>query len=193
MKLIFVSIIASISAGTAFAGSLDTTMSDAVPAPMAAPTFEESNWAGPYVGLQYGQLDADASFGGASEQIDGDAFGIHAGYLHDLGQYVVGGELSLDRLSADDFTGDADLLRLRGRAGYDLGAFMPYVTLGFARYSEDGFSETGVTYGIGAEYRVTDSFAVGLEYSKSKFSDVDGLTGLDVDVDLIQLRSSYHF
>ncbi len=85
------------------------------------------------------------------------------------------------------------MLHLRGRAGYDFGNFMPYLTLGVARISEDGFSETGVTYGIGAEYLVTDRFGIGLEYSRSKFSDVEGLSGLDIDVDVIQLRTSYCF
>jgi outer membrane immunogenic protein len=113
--------------------------------------------------------------------------------LCSLGEYVVGGELSLDRLTSDDAEGDSDLQRLRGIAGYDLGRFMPYATLGLARFSDEDVSETGVTFGLGAEYRVTDNFGVGLEFSRSNFSDVDDVDGVDIDVDMIQLRTSFHF
>ena len=193
MRIFVASIIASLSAGAAFAGNPSAVISDPVPMPMAAPTYEDISWTGAYAGLQYGQGDGEASFGGNSVSTDGDAFGVHAGYLHDMGQFVLGGELSYDRISADDIDGDSDLLRLRGRAGYDLGRFMPYITAGFARVSDDDFSETGLTYGIGAEYLVTDQFGIGVEYSRSNFSDVDGIAGLDLDVDMIQLRTSYHF
>ena len=193
MKLIFISVVASLSAGAAFAGELSTTMSESEPMIAPMQTFQDISWTGGYAGLQYGQGDAEASFGGLSEEYDVDAFGIHAGYLHDFGQFVLGGELSFDRLKSDGVDGGADLLRLRGRAGYDLGKFMPYATLGVARYSDDEFSETGLTYGIGAEYLLTDQFGIGLEYSRSNFSDVSGIDGLDIDIDMIQLRASYHF
>ena len=193
MKFIIATMIAGVTAGTAFAGSLDTTIAEPTPILETSLTPQDINWTGGYAGLQYGQGDGELSFGGETIGSDGDALGIHAGYLNDLGQYVVGGELSFDRLSADGSNGDADLLRLRGRAGVDLGTFMPYVTLGFARYSEEGLSETGLTYGIGAEYLVTDQFGIGLEYSRSAFSDVGGVNGLDIDIDMIQLRASYHF
>lgn len=193
MRIIVASIVASLSAGAALAGSPSTVMSDPVPMPVAAPTYEDISWTGAYAGLQYGQGDLDASFGGASGSIDGDGFGVHFGYLQDMGQFVLGGELSYDRVSLDDVNGDGDLIRLRGRAGYDLGKFMPYITVGMARLSDDGDSETGLTYGIGAEYLVTDQFGIGAEYSRSNFSDVGGITGLDADLDMIQLRTSYHF
>jgi opacity protein-like surface antigen len=198
MKIILASVIASFAAGTAFAGSLDYTPVETAPAQIAPQTFQDVSWTGGYAGLQLGSGDLDASFEGQSESVDVDAVGIHAGYLFDVGQFVVGGELSYDNVSLDDDNaeldgGDADLLRLRGRAGYDLGKFMPFVTLGASRLSGDGDSETGLTYGIGADYMISDRFVVGLEYSRSEFNDFADVDGADVDMDLIQIRGSYRF
>jgi outer membrane immunogenic protein len=163
---------------TATAGGTSNPNVEAAPAMMAAPATPNGNWTGVYAGLQYGQSDLTASALGFSVNAgDFDNFGAHLGYMHDLGQFVIGGELALDRLSAD---GDnADMVRLRARAGYDLGKFLPYITIGAVQISGQGESETGLNYGIGGEYLVTDRFGLGLEYSKSKFNDV--------------LRGSYHF
>lgn len=196
MKIVLASVIASFAAGTAFAGSLDYTPVETVPAPIAPMTMQDVSWTGGYAGLQFGTGDLDASFAGASQSVDVDAVGLHAGYMLDLGQFAVGGELSYDNLSADNAAGaggDADLWRLRGRAGYDLGKFMPFVTLGASHVSDDGDSETGLTYGIGADYMVTERFKVGLEYSRSDFNDFAGVNGADVDLDLIQVRGSIRF
>ncbi len=43
---------------------------------------------------------------------------------------------------------------------------------------------SGIAYGIDGEYRVTEKFNLGLEYSRTAFDDIDGL-------DLIQIRGSY--
>lgn len=118
---------------------------------------------------------------------------MHARYLYDLGTFVVGAELSFDRVSSDEADDDTDMIRLRGRVGYDFGKFMPYVTLGAAHVSDDDVSENGISYGIGDEYRVTEKFNLGLEYSRTTFTDVDNTDGLDFDVDLIQIRGSYRF
>lgn len=180
-----------LSATTAAAGSYTQPQTEAQPAPVTA---AQTDWTGFYAGLQYGEGDAEVSFGAAAASGDFDAFGAHAGYNHDFGQYVIGGELAYNDINAD---ADGDLTQLRARAGVDLGRFMPYATLGFARVSlESGgvdVSESGITYGVGAEYLVTEKFSVGLEYSRSDFSDVEGVSGLDLDTDMVQIRASYHF
>ena len=110
---------------------------------------------------------------------------------------MLGGELDYNKLDIDNVDDKGDLTRLRARAGYDMGRFMPYVTLGVAKLSMDGegydISETDVTYGIGGDFKVTDAFTVGAEYSKQDFSDVDDIDGLDLDTDMVQLRAAYHF
>lgn len=190
MKTLLYVAAASLLSGTAFAGGYVAPVVPAEPVTVV-PVAQETDWTGFYAGLQYGQGDADADGAAIATSGDLDAYGLHAGYLHDFGKFILGGEFSYDKVDFDDFDSDGDLWRLRARAGYDLGRFQPYATLGAARFSGD-LSDTGVTYGIGAEYLVTDRFSVGLEYSRIDFSDFDD-TDVDVDTDLVQIRASYRF
>ena len=133
------------------------------------------------------------SNGSTSAEIDVDSIGLHAGYFTRSGYVgLLAGELSFDSVSADD-DGDTDVIRQRGRFSYDLGKFMPYVTLGAARASGDNISESGVSYGIGAKSRVTEKFNLGLEYSRTTFNDIDNIDGSEFDLDLTQIRGSYRF
>jgi opacity protein-like surface antigen len=175
MKITVASLVASFVARSAFAGSITSLLSE----PELAQALDRL-------------AVISASNGSTSAEIDVDSVGLHAGYLHDLGTFVVGGELSFNSVSADD-DGDTDVIRLRGRFSYDLGRFMPYVTLGAAHASGDSISESGISYGFGAEYRVTEKFNLGLEYSRTTFNDIDNIDGLDLDLDLTQIRGSYRF
>lgn len=195
MKFVTAAIASLIAAGAANAGGYTAPVVEAAPVEVApVVTMDASDWSGFYAGLQYGQGEATASFDGEEADTDFDAYGVHGGYNHDFGKYVLGGELDYNKVDLDNDGGDADLTRLRARAGYDLGRFLPYVTLGAAHISgDDDLSETDVTYGIGADYKVTEMFTVGAEYTKQDFSDVDNVDGLDLDTDMVQVRASYHF
>ncbi|WP_304619498.1 outer membrane protein [Paracoccus sediminilitoris] len=195
MKFVTAAIASLIAAGAANAGGYTAPVVEAAPVEVApVVTMDASDWSGFYAGLQYGQGEATASLDGEETDTDFDAYGVHGGYNHDFGKYVLGGELDYNKVDLDNDGGDADLTRLRARAGYDLGRFLPYVTLGAAHISGDGdLSETDVTYGIGADYKVTEMFTVGAEYTKQDFSDVDNVDGLDLDTDMVQVRASYHF
>lgn len=200
MKFVAFTVAASMSASASFAGGYVAPVVDTAPviAPVV-PVEAGTDWAGFYAGLQYGQGNAELSDGLGDS--DYDAYGPHAGYLFDFGKVIAGAELDYNKADLDDVDGDADLWRLRGRVGYDMGRFQPYATLGAARISIDDeagdISETGITYGIGAEYLVTERFSVGAEYSRSDFSDVaedeTGISGIDLDTDLVQVRASYRF
>lgn len=185
------------SATAALAGGTVAPLVETQPL-IVAPVSAPSTWTGFYAGLQYGQGSTELSGGGVSVDFgDFDALGLHAGYARDLGQFVVGGELNYDSVEFDDFSGTGDLWRLRGRVGYNMGQFQPYVTLGLARLSGDDLSENGITYGIGAEYLVNDKFSFGLEYSHTEFTDFLeddlGFSGIDFEADLVQIRASYRF
>ena len=195
MKFVTAAVASLIAAGAANAGGYTAPVVDAAPVEVApVVTMDASDWSGFYAGLQYGQGEATASFDDAEADTDFDAYGVHGGYNHDFGKYVLGGELDYNKIDLDDDQGEADLTRLRARAGYDLGRFLPYVTLGAAHISgDDDLSETDVTYGIGADYKVTEMFTVGAEYTKQDFDDVDDVDGLDLDTDMVQVRASYHF
>lgn len=198
MKLVLATVAASLVAGSAFAGGYTAPVVEpalVVIEPVAV--VDASDWTGFYAGAQYGKGSADLSYNGVDDDRDTDNYGLHGGYLRDFGKFVLGGELDYNKIDIDDVDDKGDLTRLRARAGYDMGRFMPYVTLGVAKLSADtgtyDISETDVTYGIGGDFKVTDKFTVGAEYSKQDFSDVDDVDGLDLDTDMVQLRAAYHF
>lgn len=201
MKIAIAAIAATIVAGSAQAGGYVAPVVDATPVFVAPIVADASDWTGFYAGLQYGQGDTEVSLGGASTDNDMDGYGVHGGYNRDFGRFVLGGELDYNKLSFDDVAGvdggDADLVRLRGRAGYDLGRFLPYVSLGAAHVSTDenngDLSETGLVYGLGADFKVTERFTVGAEYTRHDFNDVDDTDGLDLEANLVQIRGSFHF
>lgn len=192
MKLSYLAIAAALVAGSAHAGGYVPPVVE--PAPVAAvpaPIVDASDWTGFYAGLQYGQGSAELS--DDSVDSDFDAYGLHGGYLRDLGEFVVGGELDYNQIDIDDADEDGDLTRLRARAGYDLGRVLPYVTLGVANLDVADVSETAATYGIGADFKVTERFTLGAEYSKQDFDDVSDIDDLDLDTDMVQLRGSIRF
>ena len=193
MKLAFATLGASLFAVTAHAGGYVAPVVEPAPAPIVTPVVTNvSDWSGFYAGLQYGQGDADVSFDGDSVSDDFDAYGLHAGYNRDFGQFVLGGELDYNRIDLDD-AGEGDLVRLRGRAGYDLGRFLPYVSLGAAHVETDDLSDTAFTYGIGADFKVTERVTVGAEYTRQDFDGVNDVSSFDVDTDMVQVRASFRF
>lgn len=173
---------------TAFAGNLSEPV---VVAPVVAPVIvaPSLDWSGFYAGAQYtlGEVSAE----GTPETLDVDGFGVHAGYLYDLGSFVLGGELDYEmlELSGGGGSADVDATRLKAIAGYDLGSFMPYLTAGAIQLSGDGFEEDGTFYGLGGKYQVTDNIRLGAEYLVHTIEDA----GADVDVDTFSLRASYNF
>ena len=193
MKLVFTAVFASMLASAAFAGGYAEPAAE----PPLAPTVvyaTGTDWSGFYAGLQYGTGDVSLSDGVDTVDFgDFDAYGIHAGYMWDLGKVVVGAELDYNKVAPDvESDLDGDLVRFRGRVGADLGRFLPYATLGLASLSSDGESESGTTYGIGADFLATDSFSVGLEYSTHDFDDIEG-SGISAEADLVQVRASFRF
>lgn len=199
MKFASAALASVLLAGTAHAGGYVAPVVETAPAPVIAPVAAGSDWSGFYAGLQYGQGSGDLTQDGfADVSEDFDAYGLHAGYNHDFGQFVLGGDLDYNRLDIDNVDDKGDLWRLRARAGYDAGRFLPYVSLGAARLSADlgggvDVSETAVTYGIGADFKVTERVVVGAEYTRQDFSDVADIDGLDLDTDMVQLRASFRF
>ncbi|WP_375279891.1 outer membrane protein [Pseudooctadecabacter sp.] len=116
--------------GVAWAGNLSEPIIAEPLAVPVVPTTIPFDWTGFYVGGQaaVGSVEANG--------IDGDVegYGVHAGYLRDLGSFVIGGEmeymLSTYSVSGNSADLDADSLRLKAIAGYDLGQVMPYATVG---------------------------------------------------------------
>lgn len=161
-----------------------------VPAPAPAPILG-GDWTGFYGGFQLGYGDVDGT--GTADGDDG-LFGIHAGYDYDFGQWVVGGELEIDR-------GDIDLggaatvdgvNRLKLRGGYDLGRTLVYATAGIAQVDTSLGNETGEFLGLGVAYQATDRFIVSGEVLEHRFDDIAG-SGVDADATTVSLRGSFRF
>jgi outer membrane immunogenic protein len=163
----------------------------AQPAPMMS-----ADWTGFYAGAQlgYGQLKSDAI---ADEPKD-LLYGVHAGYLYDLGSVVLGAELDYDMTNIGFAAPAVDLdsvARFKLRAGYDAGAFQPYLTAGVAQATVSGAldgTSDGRFAGLGVDYQLSDSFRIGGEVLAHQFDNLVD-SGVDVDATTLTLRASYNF
>ena len=200
-KMVRTSILAAplaLAAGMASAGGLSEPVETVAPTPMpvAAPVMTGSDWTGFYAGgqLGYGQLDSDD----LTEDPDGLTYGAHAGYLYDMGSWVLGAELDIDGTEIEDETAEVAvdaITRAKLRVGYDAGNWLPYVTAGVAQARVSGSldaDDTGGFAGLGAEYRVSDSIRVGAEVLQHQFEDFDG-SGVDIDATTAAARVSFQF
>ena len=138
VKTILITSLATLGLGTTVsAGGMADPVMVPAPAPVAvapAPIPRGSDWTGFYAGgqLGYGQVETPAF----SEDQDDLIYGLHAGYNYDLGNFVVGAEIDYDWTQIGDSGSGIDLdnvARLKLRAGYDAGQFLPYITAGMAR------------------------------------------------------------
>lgn len=203
MKIFTTTAVAAVlSASVASAGGLSepVVVAPVAPAP-AAPVMASNDWTGFYAGGQIGTGQFEISPAGAGDDdVDADSltnYGVHAGYLMDLGSFVVGGEVDYDILDVEDAEDDAENNVLRGKAivGYDAGALLPYAVVGLASAGVDGLDdrETGLVYGIGAAYQVSDNFRIGGEALAHDFRDIADTDDFDADVSTFSLKASFTF
>lgn len=163
------------------------------------------DWSGIYAGVQIGY-----DFGGGSDYTwsggiasaydythdpDGVLGGVYVGYNHQLTNgLVIGAEADIARGNVRGKTsapldpttfGETKIEwsgSVRGRLGYAVDRFMPYVAGGVA-FARLDFTETGVfqgsakvsltgwTLGAGAEYAVTDNLIVRAEHRYTDFGE----------------------
>lgn len=168
MKILACSFALTLAAGVANAGGFVTPVITPEPAAPSRAYVMVNEWNGIYLGLHYG-WDSDIS-----------GRGIHAGHIWDRGAYILGAEVDYTDLSGD-------MLRLRSRAGYDLGRVLPYASLGLARFSTGGDTQTGYSYGLGVVFKLTDAISIGADLSRTSLADTND------DIDLLQIRTSYRF
>ena len=202
-----------------------------VPVPVPVPPPPGTDWTGPYVGLQYDILSGEASEGGDRRRdiprealraerlyyddtldIDGDLFGVFAGYRYDFGSLVIGGEV-------DYMTGDGDidirfegsqpfdidsLVRLGGEVGFDLSSqpgssalpLFVYATAGYAYIDISTETESndsgGYFFGAGADYLVTDNLSIGVELLQHNFSDFD-IDDSEIEATTFGINAAFRF
>jgi outer membrane immunogenic protein len=195
-------------------------------------------WTGGYVGLQAGYAWGNANYDAfeyATIDYDPDGFfgGLYVGYNHQLHNNIVLGidaDLNfsgIDGKARMTWFGDPEpdeehvgyskvktTAAIRGRLGYAMDRFMPYVAGGVssAKYQFDldhdgtgnmDFEEerrlTGWNVGVGAEYAVTNNILVRAEYRYTDFGsenfdqDWGGDSTIDLKTHDVRLGVAYKF
>lgn len=175
-------------------GAAPSVAADAIGAPPPVPAYSQSQdytvhtlddvWTGFYLGAHLGGYFPDDD-----DDDDGEWLaGLQAGYNHQFGVLVVGGEVSAsftDELTYS-LTPDAALtqdwmLGVSARAGFALDRTLIYGTLGYnwAELSPSGTvtseAETvgGVSFGAGVEHQFGNGLGARLEYTQTRFDDVE--------------------
>jgi len=185
-------------------------LSEPVQIPQITPAAPVIDWSGAYVGLGFGSYAGDAStndptLGGQFDLDNGTRSQVFGGYQFQNGSVVYGGELALGvggGLSAGGVPiGQLDkIFDLKARLGYAVDSVLLYGVMGYSSaqidLGFDDFSVSGMNYGIGVDYAVSDNFVVGAEYLMRKLdaSDILG-NGVNADGDLnsFSLRAAYRF
>lgn len=188
----------ALSAGMTSAGGMAEPVTVSAPiAPAPAPVVMSSDWTGFYAGgqLGYGLIESDA----LTDDGEDLTYGAHAGYLHDFGSVVLGGELDIDGTEIEQDGVEVDAItRAKLRIGYDAGDFLPYLTGGIAQLQTssdvsafDG-DDTGGFVGLGFDYRVSPTIRVGGEVLQHQFEDYND-SGEDIDATTVAARVSFQF
>lgn len=172
------------------------------PAPAVGIVDASGNWdglfIGAFVGAGWGTLDdsVDAGLDMPTDELDlnGWLAGVNAGVNFTISEAIVAGLVGdiawSDISGADgDASFDVDWVgSIRGRLGFDGGAFLPYVTGGLAFASatavdgfgfEDSQTHIGWTVGAGVEFAVADNVSLDLQYRYSDYGSAD--YALDTD------------
>jgi outer membrane immunogenic protein len=165
------------------------------PAPVVGIVDTAGNWDGLFIGAFAGAgwgtvTDEGGAFlGVADEELDltGWQAGVAAGFNVTVSEAIVAGivgDIAWTDLSGEDgvATYNVDWTgSIRGRLGFDGGAFLPYVTAGvafanataFDGVDEDTQTHIGWTAGAGVEFAVADNVSLDLQYRYSDFGAKD--------------------
>lgn len=181
----------------ALAGGYTAPVVEPVVAAPAPVVVAGRDWTGFYAGGQLGYGEASAD--GLSDDASGAFGGVHAGYLHDFGNWVLGGELAYSGADISLDTPDASvdsMLLAKLKVGADMGQWLLYGTAGAGHYEASvagtDYSDTGYFAGLGADYALNDSWTVGAEVLRHWADDFDG-TGVDGDMTTLGMRASFRF
>ena len=207
MKSVLALALSVATTSSAFAGGPVVVITEPEPMPVIMPAAPVSDWAGAYVGLGYGTSSGDIDFtpAPARELESGNAASIFAGYLWQRNAFVYGAELAYTSLQDNTVTGFptfevSNSIDLKGRFGVAANRMLFYGVIGYsmATYDEGsaGWDPSGMNYGIGMDYQISDRMTFGLEYLARNLS-ADNPNGLgqsvDIDLDTVSLRVGFRF
>lgn len=178
-----------------------------------APRVTTSDWSGVYIGGQldgFGYLDEVNAFTGAFvSDYDLPMAGVFAGFRHDFGDIVLGGEIDIMSGTADRQSvglgvivsvqdAEMEVVRVGAEVGYDLGNFLAYGSAGYAQATFNygpgfpPFTATGQYYGVGLDYRATDTITVGAELFQHQF-DLGLMGAADYELTTFGVNIAYTF
>lgn len=184
--------IALVSASSAHAGDYPSMLSGT----------SASDWTGLYIGVSggYGWLrDIDRSFTPPMPDSGQDwIFGAHAGYLHQIGDLVVGGEVEFRRLDITyqtfNFITVENAYVAKARVGYAIDQFLISGSIGGAYVTTNfmGLQDLGLALGAGIDYQLTDMVTIGVHYDRYSYTNFSG-TMIDATLDQVSVRASVGF
>jgi outer membrane immunogenic protein len=217
MKKLLLASAGILALGIASASAAD--MRRAAPAPMKAPAYVAPvfTWTGPYVGINggygWGSSDISAPLGVGSLDTDGWLVGGTLGYNWQMGSAVFGleGDIAWSGIKGSTACGGTScevrnnwLGTARGRLGYAMGSFMPYVTGGLAvgnvKTTVAGIGDTsdtnvGWTVGAGLEAQISGPWSAKLEYLYVDLGESDTVLGgqADFNTNIVRAGLNYRF
>jgi outer membrane immunogenic protein len=170
------------------------------PAPAVGVVETTGNWDGLYLGAfagyGWGTLD-DSVDGGllTTDEADADGWlvGVNAGADFTVSEAIVAGivgDIAWSDINVEDgaATYNVDWTgSIRGKLGFDGGAFLPYVTAGvafanataFDTLVEDTQTHIGWTVGAGVEFAVADNVSLDLQYRYTDYGSKDYALGVN--------------
>jgi len=172
------------------------------------------NWTGPYVGINAGGAWSRSNFGApfaSDTNASGALVGGTLGYNWQVGQMVYGleGDLDWSNLRGSAACGlttcevrNSWLGTVRGRLGFAVDRFMPYITGGLAvgdiRTNVAGVgsgstTKAGWTLGAGVEFAMAAPWTVKLEYLYADLGRGGGVAGTDASLRANILRAGLNY
>jgi Opacity protein and related surface antigens len=199
------------------ANAADLSRQPVMPAKAPAYVAPIYNWTGAYIGVNggYGWGRSEWMSGGVSTgnfDVNGGVVGGTLGYNWQTGPWVVGLEGDIDWSSIRGSSGcgiglscetrNDWLGTFRGRLGYAMGSFLPYVTGGLAvgdvKKSVTGFDDTsdtqaGWTVGAGIEASLSGPWSAKVEYLYVDLGDSSTALGSDASFKTSVVRAGLNY
>ncbi|WP_291394169.1 outer membrane beta-barrel protein [Devosia sp.] len=191
------------------------------PAPAVGVVDVGGNWDGPYVGVfagyGWGVADHTSQNPGNDLDLSGWLVGATVGANFTVGSgLVVGvvGDAAWSNITGEDSFMISDISHtidwmatLRGKVGFDGGAFMPYLTAGLAvagatrdakSFDSDTQTHVGWTAGAGVEFAATEQMSINLEYLYADLGEREYDTGgipptIHLTTNQVRLGLNWHF
>jgi outer membrane immunogenic protein len=173
------------------------------PAPVVGIVDTTGNWDGLFIGAFAGYgwgtvTDEDGYFAAIDTETDVDGWqvGVNAGFNVTVSEAIVAGivgDIAWTDINGDLFADGSSyqvdwIGSVRGRLGFDGGAFLPYVTAGVAFANatvtdvggvlEDTQTHIGWTVGAGVEFAVAENVSLDLLYRYTDYGSKDYDLGL---------------